>query len=234
MDAGRCGRPIGTGARAASGRALDLRRLLRGRGGLRRTATARVADRPPGPGRGCGGARQPRCRRQVARRRDGGPVAQLDDYDEASAFAQVFDRLNQWSHRRRHEVPGSELAGRSARRPRCPRGLPRLGAEALARAASFDAGGDVAAAPRPALARRHRRRGPRRRSRRSRRGRRTSSAGRCGRWRWSAIRPMVPDDGERRARRWFSPGEILLSGRASAPQRAWMFLELLRHAGSTA
>ena len=22
----------------------------------------------------------------------------LDDYDEASAFAQVFDRLNQWSH----------------------------------------------------------------------------------------------------------------------------------------
>ena len=31
--------------------------------------------------------------------------------------------------------------------------------------------------------------------------------------------------------RWFLPGEILLAGRASGPQRAWIFLELLRHAG---
>jgi hypothetical protein len=31
--------------------------------------------------------------------------------------------------------------------------------------------------------------------------------------------------------RWFLPGEILLSGRASPAQRAWIFLELLRHAG---
>ncbi|MFN9368690.1 MAG: tetratricopeptide repeat protein [Planctomycetia bacterium] len=31
--------------------------------------------------------------------------------------------------------------------------------------------------------------------------------------------------------RWLLPGEILLSGRASGPQRAWIFLELLRQAG---
>jgi tetratricopeptide (TPR) repeat protein len=31
--------------------------------------------------------------------------------------------------------------------------------------------------------------------------------------------------------RWFLPGEILLSGRASPAQRAWIFLELVRHAG---
>lgn len=31
--------------------------------------------------------------------------------------------------------------------------------------------------------------------------------------------------------RWYFPGEILLSGRASGPQRAWIFLQLLRHAG---
>lgn len=31
--------------------------------------------------------------------------------------------------------------------------------------------------------------------------------------------------------RWLLPGEILLAGRASPPQRAWIFLELLRQAG---
>lgn len=31
--------------------------------------------------------------------------------------------------------------------------------------------------------------------------------------------------------RWCLPGEILLAGRASGPQRAWIFLQLLRHAG---
>jgi hypothetical protein len=31
--------------------------------------------------------------------------------------------------------------------------------------------------------------------------------------------------------RWFLPGEILLAGRASAAQRSWIFLELLRQAG---
>lgn len=31
--------------------------------------------------------------------------------------------------------------------------------------------------------------------------------------------------------RWYLPGEILLGGRASVPQRAWIFLNLVRHAG---
>jgi len=42
--------------------------------------------------------------------------------------------------------------------------------------------------------------------------------------------PMVPT-GANPGSRWLLPGEILLTGRASAPQRAWIFLELLRHAG---
>jgi type IV pilus assembly protein PilB len=42
--------------------------------------------------------------------------------------------------------------------------------------------------------------------------------------------PMVPTTATP-GTRWFSPGEILLSGRASAAQRSWIFLELLRQAG---
>jgi len=42
--------------------------------------------------------------------------------------------------------------------------------------------------------------------------------------------PQAPTEANPGAR-WFQPGEILLSGRASGPQRAWIFLELLRHAG---
>lgn len=44
--------------------------------------------------------------------------------------------------------------------------------------------------------------------------------------------PLVPSEANPGSR-WFLPGEILLAGRASAPQRAWIFLELLRHAGLT-
>jgi hypothetical protein len=44
--------------------------------------------------------------------------------------------------------------------------------------------------------------------------------------------PLVPSESNPGSR-WFLPGEILLAGRASPPQRAWIFLELLRHAGLT-
>lgn len=44
--------------------------------------------------------------------------------------------------------------------------------------------------------------------------------------------PLVPSE-TNPGSRWFLPGEILLAGRASVPQRAWIFLELLRHAGLT-
>ncbi|MFM8892716.1 MAG: tetratricopeptide repeat protein [Planctomycetia bacterium] len=42
--------------------------------------------------------------------------------------------------------------------------------------------------------------------------------------------PMNPSESTPGSR-GFLPGEILLSGRASAAQRAWIFLELVRHAG---
>lgn len=42
--------------------------------------------------------------------------------------------------------------------------------------------------------------------------------------------PMVPTE-ETKATRWWLPGEILLAGRASPAQRAWIFLALVRHAG---
>jgi hypothetical protein len=41
---------------------------------------------------------------------------------------------------------------------------------------------------------------------------------------------MVPSE-ETPGSRWFQLGEVLLSGRASAAQRSWVFLELLRQAG---
>lgn len=44
--------------------------------------------------------------------------------------------------------------------------------------------------------------------------------------------PLVPSDSNPGSR-WFMPGEILLAGRGSPPQRAWVFLELVRHAGLT-
>lgn len=42
--------------------------------------------------------------------------------------------------------------------------------------------------------------------------------------------PMVPSEAVPGSR-WFFPGEILLAGRGSPAQRAWIFLELLRQAG---
>ena len=44
--------------------------------------------------------------------------------------------------------------------------------------------------------------------------------------------PLVPSESNPGSR-WFLPGEILLAGRGSPPQRAWIFLELVRHAGLT-
>jgi hypothetical protein len=42
--------------------------------------------------------------------------------------------------------------------------------------------------------------------------------------------PMVPTEATP-GTRWYAPGEILLTGRASAAQRSWIFVELLRQAG---
>ncbi|MFM7107358.1 MAG: hypothetical protein ACKOZU_01915 [Planctomycetaceae bacterium] len=43
--------------------------------------------------------------------------------------------------------------------------------------------------------------------------------------------PPMAATAETKATRWWLPGEILLAGRASPAQRAWIFLALVRHAG---
>jgi len=155
-------------------------------------------------------------------------LSHLDDYDEESAFAQVFDRLNQWSH-------GGGAGGARGEWRIDPlfAGLParlREGVPAESLASSvFDAGADV----------------------RSLRDQRwladiaTTARGEAledldiavNLFRWTVRSlalvsdpPLAPAEGNPGSR-WFLPGDILLSGRASGAQRAWIFLQLLRHAG---
>jgi hypothetical protein len=162
-----------------------------------------------------------------------GAVAVLDrleDYDEESAFAQVFDRLNQWSH----AAGSAGFKGTEEWRvDPLLSGLPdRLRAgvtpESLA-SPVFDAAGDVTAL-------------------RDQRWLADVAASARGdaiedldiavnlfRWTVRSLAlvsdpPLVPTDAAAGSR-WFLPGEILLSGRASPAQRSWIFLELLRHAG---
>lgn len=154
-------------------------------------------------------------------------LGHLDDYDEASAFAQVFDRLNQWSHAQ------GALDQPSWKPDPLLDTLPeRLRPEAVVRrlgAADFDAQTDVVAL---------------------RDQRWLADIARIARgdavddlaiaenlFRWTVRSlaivtdpPMVPSESTPGSR-WLLPGEILLAGRASAAQRSWIFLELLRHAG---
>lgn len=157
-------------------------------------------------------------------------LGRLDGYDEASAFAQVFDRLNQWSH-------GLVVAGDDAGHPWKLDPLydtlsPTLAAGATPEAlgsAVFDATDDVAAL----------------RDQRWLADIATTArddaiddvavAGNLFEWTVRSLAivsdpPPVPTDANP-GTRWFSIGEVLLSGRASGAQRAWIFLELLRHAG---
>lgn len=157
-------------------------------------------------------------------------LGRLDGYDEAAAFAQVFDRLNQWSH-------GTVLAGGDAAAawtldPLHATLPPPLAAVAAAEALGsgvFDAADDVAAlrdqrwlADIAATAR----------------GDAVDDldvARRLFAWTVRSLAltsdpPLVPTESNP-GTRWFSLGEVLLAGRASGAQRAWVFLELLRHAG---
>jgi hypothetical protein len=155
-------------------------------------------------------------------------LAQLDDYDEASAFAQVFDRLNQWGHGGGMQVPGIEWRADPLLERLPPRLRTPLGPDALA-AGVFDSAGDVqwlrdqrwladvaAAARGEALED-------------------LDIAANLFRWTVRSLAlvsdPPLAPSADNPGTRWFLPGEILLSGRASAPQRAWVFLQLLRHAG---
>jgi hypothetical protein len=157
-------------------------------------------------------------------------LSQLDDYEEESAFAQVFDRLNQWSHA---AVISGATAASGWRVDPLFAALPaRLQAGTTAESlgsAVFDAATDVA-------------------SLRDQRWLADIAATARGDavedldvavnvFRWTVRSLALVSDPPMTATeatpgtRWFLPGEILLSGRASPAQRAWIFLELLRHAG---
>ena len=155
-------------------------------------------------------------------------LERLEQFDEAAAYGQVFDRLNQWSHAR----PGAAAAW--AVDPlvaTLPEPLRAMASEAALGSSTFEASGDVTAlrdarwladiarqaragvAPDDDLA----------------------AAVALFRWTVRSLAPvsdppMVPT-ASNPGSRWMLPGEILLAGRASAAQRAWIFLELLRHAG---
>lgn len=154
----------------------------------------------------------------------------LDDYDEESASAQVFDRLNQWSHAA--VVAGSPLAAQWRVDPLMASLPDRLrgGATDESLGSSvFDAAVDVTAlrdqrwlADIAAAAR----------------GDAVEDlelASNLFRWTVRSLAlvsdPPMTSTEATPGTRWFLPGEILLTGRASAAQRSWIFLELLRHAG---
>ncbi len=157
-------------------------------------------------------------------------LAGLDDYEEESAFAQVFDRLNQWSHAT--VIAGATLAAEWRVDPLFATLPVRLQAgitpESLG-SSVFDANTDVKAL-------------------RDQRWLADIAANARGDavedldiavnlFRWTVRSLAIVSDPPMTATeatpgsRWFQPGEILLSGRASPAQRAWIFLELLRHAG---
>jgi hypothetical protein len=149
----------------------------------------------------------------------------LDRYDEARAGEQVFDRLVQWNH----------AAEPAAGEPTASLPLDSLPSEALAAGqpimdrSGFDFPGDVMAIrDRCWLA------AVARTARGAAADELTVAENLFG-WTVRSLAlvsdpPMVPSDSVPGSR-WFQPGEILLAGRASPAQRAWVFLELLRQAG---
>ena len=157
-------------------------------------------------------------------------LGRLEGYDEASAFSQVFDRLNQWSH---GVAMGSPAAAGAWHLDPLVESLPAelrplASAESLG-SSVFDGADDV-------------------RALRDQRWLADIAATARGDaiddvdvarnlfdWTVRSLAigsdpPMVPTAANPGSR-WFLPGEVLLSGRASPAQRAWIFLELLRHAG---
>jgi len=156
-------------------------------------------------------------------------LGHLDNYEEAAASSQVFDRLNQWSH----GSPPLAGAANEWRQDPLVQSLPErfqsvIPPQSLG-SAVFDAAGDVISLRDQAwlagiveVAR----------------GDAADDlAVAINLFRWtirslaiSSDPPMVAS-ATTPGSRWFLPGEILLAGRASPAQRAWIFLELLRQAG---
>lgn len=161
-------------------------------------------------------------------------LSALDRYDPQRGNEQVFDRLVQWQHAAGGSDGAADAGGGPAESSELFTELPeRLRAPVtdLIQRPSFDAAGDVAALRDrcwlAAIAR-------------TARAEAEASgdlavAENLFRWTVRSLAPvsdppMVPSDALPGSR-WFLPGEILLAGRASGAQRAWVFLELLRQAG---
>jgi hypothetical protein len=152
-------------------------------------------------------------------------LSKLDDFDEQRAYEQAFDRLTQWSHQAAGDAASWRIDPLVATLP----ARLREGVEPLLEQPGFDAVGDVAFI----------------RDRRwladiagAARGDAADDltiARRLFDWTVRSLAlvgdpPMVPSEATP-GTRWYLPGEILLTGRASAAQRSWMFVELLRQAG---
>lgn len=193
---------------------------------------------------GCGRSTEPdrEARRERAASRQGSSLAgmrqqllagavsilsELDRYDQERAAEQVFDRLNQWSH----AAAGAGRVTEAAPDPlleSLPDELQAAGQAILARPL-FDATGDILAIRDrcwlAAIAR----------SVSSEAVDDLTLAEQLFAWTVRSLAPasdppMVPTEAVPGSR-WFLPGEILLAGRGSGPQRAWIFIELLRQAG---
>ncbi len=155
-------------------------------------------------------------------------LSALDRYDPARGTEQVFDRLVQWQHAAGPDTQSGLTQPAEAMLETLPEQLVAACRPLVART-SFDAAGDVAAIRDrcwlAAIAR----------TEQDAAGDELAVAERLFR---RTIRdlasvsdpPMVPTEAVPGSR-WFFPGEILLAGRASGPQRAWIFVELLRQAG---
>lgn len=149
-----------------------------------------------------------------------GILERLDEYAEDEASRQVADRLAEW----RRQQPGPTDAGPDPRIATLPE---RLRPVTAARDARNDVRGlrdlgwlaGIARQARERLAGRDQ----------------LAVAAELFRWTVRSLAivtdpPAVPTAATPGSR-WMLPGEILLAGRASAPQRAWIFLELLRQSG---
>ncbi len=150
----------------------------------------------------------------------------LDEYAEDEAYRQVSERLAEW--RRVQPVEAAVRPGGTNGVERLVAGLPE---RLRAPAASRDAADEL----------RHLRdccwlAGVARQGRdRAAAGEPLAVATELFRWTVRSLAivadpPAVPT-ASAPGSRWLMPGEILLAGRASASQRAWIFLELLRQAG---
>ena len=154
----------------------------------------------------------------------------LENYDEALAVDQVFDRLNQWIHA---DPVGDALASGQwnvdSLRGSLPENYQEMCTDEKLGSSVFDPTYDIVAI---------------------RDQRWLADIAKTARgealddidiavslFRWTIRSLAIQSDppffatADSAGVRWFERGEILLSGRGSAAQRSWIFLELLRQAG---